>query len=224
VVDLTHAMHEDFPTYLGQSQFHRRKQLRYSERGINIDTITTSEHVGTHIDAPLHFSEDGQSVDEIPIASLIAPLCVVDIREKVSADADAELTLDDLMMWTERHGSVPPNACVAMLSGWASFVETARFRNADQAGIMHFPGIHPEVADYLLEETEAVGLAVDTLSLDKGISRDFRTHRAWLPAGGWGLECLASLDMVPASGSTIMVGAPKHRGGTGGAARAFALF
>lgn len=224
VVDLTHAMHEEFPTYLGQSQFHRRGQLRFPERGINIDTITTSEHVGTHIDAPLHFSQDGQSVDEIPIGSLIAPLCVIDIRAKASANDDAELTLDDLRTWIRQYGDIPPNGCVAMLSGWAGFVGSTRFRNADQAGVMHFPGIHPEVAEYLLEETEAVGLAVDTLSLDTGASIDFPTHRAWLPAGGWGLECVAGLDVVPASGSTIVAGAPKHRGGTGGATRVLALF
>lgn len=223
VVDLTHELHEDFPTYIGQRQFSRRKQVRFDQGGINIDTLTMSEHLGTHIDAPLHFSSDGQSVDEIPLGDLIAPLCVIDIRAKAEANPDAELTLDDLRAWTRQHGALPPDACVAMLSGWSRFVTTPQFRNVDREGKMHFPGIHPDVAAYLEAETRTVGLAVDTLSLDTGASTDFPTHRAWLPAGGWGLECLAHLECVPASGATIVVGAPKHRGGTGGPARVLAL-
>jgi kynurenine formamidase len=74
-----------------------------------------------------------------------------------------------------------------------------------------------------LEETSAVCMAVDTLSLDHGPSPDFATHYAWLPAGRYGIECLAGLDALPAAGATLMVGAPKVRGGTGGPARVMAL-
>ena len=41
---------------------------------------------------------------------------------------------------------------------------------------MHFPGIHPDAAEWLLKERSVVGLAVDTLSLDPGTSKDFKTH------------------------------------------------
>nr|WP_256368115.1 MULTISPECIES: cyclase family protein [unclassified Ruegeria] len=37
--------------------------------------MTVNEHTGTHIDAPLDFSADGASVDEIPVSDLIARLC-----------------------------------------------------------------------------------------------------------------------------------------------------
>lgn len=75
----------------------------------------------------------------------------------------------------------------------------------------------------LLEETSAVAMAVDTLSLDHGPSEDFATHYAWLPAGRYGIENLAGLGDVPAAGATLVVGAPTHRGGTGGPARIFAM-
>ena len=68
-----------------------------------------------------------------------------------------------------------------------------------------------------------VGIAVDTLSLDFGKSPDFAVHYAWLPQGRWGLECVAGLDALPAAGATMIVGAPKHRGGSGGPTRVFAL-
>jgi kynurenine formamidase len=75
----------------------------------------------------------------------------------------------------------------------------------------------------LLEESTAIGIASDTLSLDHGISANFATHYAWLPTNRWGLENVANLGELPAVGATIMVGAPKWRGGSGGPSRVVAL-
>ena len=107
-------------------------------------------------------------------------------------------------------------------SGWAPRVETDAFRGFDGEA-MHFPGFHIEATSMLIEETGAMSMAVDTLSLDHGPSADFATHYAWLPTGRFGIECIANLDKVPASGATLVIGAPKHKGGTGGPARIIAL-
>ena len=74
-----------------------------------------------------------------------------------------------------------------------------------------------------LKERKVLGLAVDTLSLDNGPSKDFGTHHAWLPSGRWGLENVANLEKVPASGATLIVGIAKVKDATGGPARLFAL-
>ncbi|RVO77077.1 cyclase family protein [Sinorhizobium medicae] len=223
VTDITHELHEDFPTFFGQQQFFREQKFKYSEHKFNLFELRVNEHTGTHVDAPLHFSADGLSVAELPVEKLVVPLCVVDIREKAAADPDAQLTPDDIKAWVAANGEIPENACVAMLSGWADHLGTDKFRNADAAGKLHFPGFHAEAAKLLIEETKAAGIAVDTLSLDHGASPDFATHHAWLPEGRWGLEAAANLDKLPAKGATIVLGAPKHRGGTGGPARVFAL-
>lgn len=110
-----------------------------------------------------------------------------------------------------------------MNSGWSDKVNSTGFRNADEAGVQHYPGFHVEAATMLMEETGAQSIAVDTLSIDHGASADFATHYAWLPSGRFGIECMANLDRMPASGATLVVGAPKFRGGTGGQARIFAM-
>lgn len=223
VTDLTHELHEEFPTFFGQQQFFREQKFKYAEHKFNLFELRVNEHTGTHVDAPLHFSADGLSVAEQPLDKLIVPLCVVDIREKAAADPDAQLTPDDIKAWIAANGDIPENACVAMLSGWSDHLGSDKFRNADTAGKMHFPGFHVEAAKFLIEDTRAAGIAVDTLSLDHGISPDFAAHYAWLPEGRWGLEAAANLDKLPAKGATLVLGAPKHRGGTGGPARVFAL-
>jgi kynurenine formamidase len=128
-------------------------------------------------------------------------------------------------LWEGQHGRLPAGCCVALHSGWGELAtsDPARFIGRDVSGTLHFPGFSPEAADWMLKEREVAGIAVDTLSLDNGASKEFKTHRLWLPSGRWGLENVANLDKVPASGATLVVGASKVKGATGGLARLIAL-
>lgn len=223
VEDMTHELHAGFPTYFGAPGFEAEQAFNFATHGFNLNNLSINEHTGTHIDAPLHFSADGNSVAEIPVASLIAPLCVIDIKAKAAQNADAQVTPDDLKAWMAANGDIPDGACVALNSGWDKKVNSDGYRNADDGGAQHYPGFHVEAAQMLIESTGASSIASDTLSLDHGMSADFATHYAWLPTGRFGIENLANLDAVPASGATLVIGAPKHRGGTGGPARIFAM-
>ena len=78
-------------------------------------------------------------------------------------------------------------------------------------------GLPPDVAPLLLERGVA-GVAVDTLSLDHGGSRDFAFHLAWLGAGRWGLECAANLGALPPTGATIVGGRRGSRAAPAGRA------
>ncbi|MYA88960.1 MAG: cyclase family protein [Boseongicola sp. SB0662_bin_57] len=223
VVDMTHVLDDGFPTYFGTPGITISRVNDFAEDGFNAFALDLGEHAGTHVDAPLHFSEDGQAVNEIPARNLVCPLCVVDVAARAADDPDTQVTPDDLSEWIGANGEIPDGACVAMHSGWAGRAGGDGFRNADDGGVMHFPGFHAESARMLIEETGAVAMAVDTLSLDHGPSRNFATHHVWLPSNRYGIECLAGLDRVPAFGATLVVGAPKHRGGSGGPARVLAL-
>jgi kynurenine formamidase len=223
VVDLTHALGPDFPTYGGDSNLAMETLVTLAKDGYNMYRWQLVEHTGTHMDAPFHFGEGAQTADAIPVEHLVVPLAVVDIRAKAQADADAQVTPDDLRAFEAAHGPIPDGACVAMLSGWSDRVTGPEFRNADADGVMHFPGFHVEAAQYLMSERNAIGIGVDTLSLDYGRSADFATHYAWLPTNRWGLEALANLAELPPTGATLVVGGPKIKGATGGPSRVFAL-
>ncbi len=221
IEDMTHTLSGEFPTYFGAPGFSAEQNFKFAESGFNLFTLTINEHTGTHIDAPLHFSADGNSVDEIPVSNLVAPLCVVDIATKAEGDADTQVTPDDLKAWISANGDIPSGACMAMHSGWGAKTATDAYRGFDGEK-QHYPGFHVEAA-LMLIEANAGSIASDTLSLDHGISADFATHYAWLPTGRFGIENLANLDKVPAAGATIVIGAPKHKGGSGGPARIFAM-
>jgi kynurenine formamidase len=222
-VDLTHVITEDFPTYFGTQNLEIETLNTFEQHGFNMYRWHLVEHTGTHMDAPFHFSPEGMSADVIPLSMLIVPLVVVDIRAKAEEDPDAQLTVEDLRRWERRHGRIPKDACVAMNSGWAEKVNTPEFRNADANGVLHFPGFHVDAAQFLLEERQVNGIAVDTLSLDYGPSPDFAVHYLWLPSNRWGMEAVANLDALPARGTTLIVGGPKVIGATGGPSRLIAL-
>jgi kynurenine formamidase len=222
-VDLTHVITEDFPTYFGTQNLDIETLYSYDPDGFNMFRWHLVEHTGTHMDAPFHFSPDGMSADQLPLSMLIVPLVVVDIRRKAEDNPDAQLTLEDLRSWEKRFGRIPKDACVAMNSGWADKVNTPEFRNADANGVLHFPGFHIEAAEFLLEERQVNGIAVDTLSLDYGPSPDFAVHYRWLPTNRWGMEAVANLDALPARGATLIVGGPTISGATGGPCRLIAL-
>lgn len=224
VVDLTHTLSPEFPTFFGTPGIAIEKRYTLKKDGANVNWWHVLEHAGTHIDAPSHYAESGAAVAAIPADRLVVPLAVVDVSAKAARNPDYAMTRQDIGEWETKNGRLPDHCCVAMNSGWARHAGNAvKFTGKDSAGVMHFPGIHPEAAEWLLRERDVAGLAVDTLSLDRGSSKDFKTHAVWLPAGRWGIENIANLDQVPPAGATLVVGAPKVKDASGAPARILAL-
>lgn len=58
------------------------------------------------------------SVDEIPVSELVAPLCVIDIAARAAVDVETQVAPDDIHTWIATNGDIPNGACVAMHSGW----------------------------------------------------------------------------------------------------------
>jgi arylformamidase len=54
---------------------------RMVSHGTNHQRITTQLHIGTHIDAPLHWREEGRDVASIPLEQLLGPAVVVDLSD-----------------------------------------------------------------------------------------------------------------------------------------------
>jgi kynurenine formamidase len=224
VVDLTHTMSAAFPTFFGVPGIEMEKKFDFKKDGFNLYWWHIVEHAGTHLDAPIHFSENGISAEKIPASTLVVPLAVIDVIAQAARNPDYLVSREDLGAWEKKHGRLPENCCVAMYSGWAEHVANpAKFAGKDGAGVLHFPGFAADAVEWLMQERTVAGLAVDTLSLDHGPSKDFKVHYAWLLSGRWGLENVANLGKVPPSGATVVVGLAKVEGATGGPVRLLAL-
>lgn len=225
VMDLTHVLGPNMPSFDGRPLFSITTAVTYEKDGYFGSNISYWEHMGTHMDAPAHFSPTGLFVDQIAPTNLIVPIVVLDLRDKAARDPDAMVTPDDIMAYERRYGRIPDNAAVLMSTDWGTKIgsQTA-YRNVDSGGVMHFPGFGKAAIDMLLSERSIAGIGVDTLSLDHGASKDFAVHYGFLPTNRWGLENLANLASIPPSGATLIVGAPKVAGGSGGPCRVMAVW
>lgn len=185
------------------------------------------EHGGTHMDAPIHFSKGAMTVDQVPLHSMVGPAVVIDFSGRAAHDPDATLSVDDIKRWEAAHGSIPDGAIVVARSGWGRYwPDKKRYLGTDKAGdIAHlrFPGFSPAAVKYLLDTRKVVAIAIDTPSMDPGISKDFPVHRLWLGANKVGFENVANAEKLPESGATIFCIPMKIGTGTGAPSRIFAI-
>lgn len=225
IVDLTHVVSPTFPVFAGAEQMVVEELFTVANDGYYINRLTLEEHTGTHMDAPAHFIEGGDTAENLAIEQFFAPIIVVDISARAASDDDAALSVDDLLIWEAEYGAIPDRAFVAMYSGWESRLsDPDTYVNLDGEGVQHYPGFDPDAASFLVEERNIVGIGVDTLSQDPGISEDFATHVTILGAGKYAIENVANLASLPPVGANVIVGGPKHEHASGGPARLFGVF
>jgi kynurenine formamidase len=224
VHDLTHTFTSKTPVFPAFKPIQINPKFSIAKDGFFANEITFDEHTGTHMDAPAHFVQGGATADKLPADKFFAPLAVINIESRAAKDADAVVTIDDVVAWEKQHGRLPAGAFVAMYSGWGARIGNAgRFLNKDAKGTMHAPGFSEDAAKFLTKERDIVGVGVDTLSLDIAAASKFVAHLAFLGAGKYGVELIANLNAVPPSGATIVVGGLKHEGASGGPCRVYAL-
>jgi len=220
LVDLTHPFTTTFPVYALGEEPVRRTVTTIPDDGYYMQRWRLFEHTGTHVDAPAHFSPGGRYATELTVEELRAPAAVIDISRRASRNPDTVVTVDDLRTYERRHGRIPEQAAVLMHSGWADKVDDPdAYRGVDEDGSLHFPGFGAEACEWLVRKRAVACLGVDTLSTDRGLSTTFAVHVVLAEADAYGLENLAGLGRLPASGARITVGLIPLEEGSGGPAR-----
>ena len=230
IIDLTHDIDNNtiyWPTE--KKTFELTEQFKgITERGFFYASyrFCSPEHGGTHVDAPFHFAQKGQTTAAIPIQRLSGPAVVIDISAQAAADPDYTLTVKDVADWEQAHGTIPSGAIVLLRTGWSSrWPNRLAYLGDDTPGDasnLHFPSYGPEAAKVLVDRGVAV-LGVDTASIDHGQSKDFLVHRIAGAANVVGLENANNLDKLPAAGAWAVVLPMKITQGSGAPARAIAF-
>ncbi len=187
-----------------------------------------NEHGGTHLDAPVHFAEGKWTTDQIPLDRLIGSAVVVDVSAASAENADYQVTVADFTGWEATHGAIEPDTIVLVRTDFAKRWPDARSylgtdeKGADAVARLHFPGLHPDAARWLVEKrVKAVGL--DTASIDYGQSALFESHRILYQRNIPAFENLTALDALPVRGATVYALPMKIKGGSGGPLRAIAV-
>lgn len=188
-----------------------------------------AEHGGTHIDAPIHFAEGHNTVDQIPLTRLIGPAIKIDVSAKAAADRDYQISTADFEAWEKQHGRIPDDSIVLLQTGWSAYwPDRLKYLGTDKRGDaavaeLRFPGLAPEAARWLTENRKIKAVGLDTASIDFGQSQMFETHRILMAQDIPAFENVANLDRLPASVSMVIAMPMKIRGGSGGPLRIIAL-
>src|SRR5437660_635936 len=237
IVDLAQPLTESTPViklpppFANTPGLTREEISHYDDRGPAWAwyTLTIGEHVGTHLDAPIHWvtGQDGNDVASVKPEQLIGPACVIDKTSETEANHGYLLTADDLNNWESQNGRIPEGAWILFRTGWQKRAQDeAAFLNVGENG-PETPGPDVEASRWLANERNISGFGTETVGIDAGSAGGFEPpfplHNMLLGAGRLGLTQLANLDKLPITGALIVVSPLKLVGGTGSPSRVFAF-
>lgn len=193
------------------------------------NNFSTSEHGGTHLDSPVHFAEGKATVDQIPLDRLVGPAVVIDVTSQSSANPDHQITVADLEAAERQDGPIPSGAIVLLRTGFsrrwpdaATYLGTAERGDAAVARL-HFPGLHPDAAKWLVANRSIRAIGIDTASIDYGQSTLYESHRTLFANEIPAFENLTSLERLPTRGAHVIALPMKIGGGSGAPLRAIAI-
>jgi kynurenine formamidase len=232
IVDLTHPFGPETIFWPTESGFVLEKEHDGpTEHGYyyRANKFSSPEHGGTHIDAPAHFAKDGKPLDAIPLEQLMGPAVMVDVSRKCDADRDYRISIDDFRDWEKAHREIPKHAIVLLRTGFAKYwPDRKRYLGTDARGPqavaeLHFPGLDPAAAGWLVSERKIKAVGLDTASIDYGQSTTFGSHVELMTHNVPAFENLANLERLPPTGITVVALPMKIAGGSGGPLRAIAI-
>jgi kynurenine formamidase len=188
-----------------------------------------AEHGGTHLDAPVHFAKGKWTTDQIPLDRLTGEGVVIDVSNNALKNADYLVSIADIEAWEKTNGKLPADIIILFRTGYGSFYPDAKKylgtdeRGADAVAKLHFPGIAPAAAEWLVKNRKIKGVGLDVASVDYGQSKDFKTHQILYEQNIPGFENVANLDKLPVKGALIIALPMKIKGGSGGPLRIVAF-
>jgi kynurenine formamidase len=226
-VDLTHAFNEKIPHWKGFEPATATKLFSIEKDGFTADRFSHPGQWGTHVDPPAHFHKRLKTVDQLDPKDFVLRLAVFDIHEKVAANPDYVITLDDVKAWEAKHGPVPEGAFAALRTDWSKrWPDDKAIQNTDANSVSHYPGWSKEVLQYLYETRKITASGHETTDTDPGLATtkdDYSLESYILSTNHFQIELLTNLDKVPEAGALVLVTFPKPEHGSGFPARVVAI-
>ena len=216
LIDLSHPLHEGMLTFpnLNHPRTEVTQLARHRVEGRATRRLVLGTHTGTHFDAPLHFIEDGGSIDQVPLSTLVGPAVVADLGPAGPLEEISLARLQGAVDGTLRHPRV------LLRFGWS-----ARFGGMDFYA--ESPFLARDACRWLVEQGAAlVGMDIpspDDPRLGFGSEEDSPNHHILLGAGVILLEYLNDLERITAPEVFLAALPLRVRGADGAPARVIAI-
>lgn len=179
IVDLTHLVHPGIPRFGPFPAMKTETRYTVAESGFHVEEVSFVTQYGTHVDAPEHFVEGRCTLERIELEKLMFPLFVLHFEDKVAADPEFIVHVDDI----DADG-------VAHCPGWGLDALKYLFEECGVTAVGH---------ETLDTDGSADVRARGFLECEKYV----------LESDHYQVEVMANLDKLPSTGGVIFVGLPK---------------
>ncbi|MGF1472134.1 MAG: cyclase family protein [Rubrobacteraceae bacterium] len=181
------------------------------DHGYSVTQLSVATHIGTHIDAPSHLIEDGQTIEEVPLGALVGPAFAISV-DKAPGQQITAAELESAV------GESFSGDALLIRTGWGD-----RFGEEEYAD---HPYLSESAARWIVDRGFRL-VGVDFTTPDAPGHRrtaafDFPVHRILLGSGVFIVEHLY-LEGVVGERFLLVVGALKVHGADGAPARVLAL-
>ncbi len=186
MIDITRALVPGHPVWPGDVPFSLEPSWTMAKgQPANVMALHSTTHLGTHLDAPYHYQENGERLGKIPLSLLVGEALVL--------DAQAENPLSPRLL--EGYDSLPQRVLffTGQPDAWRVFPE-------------EFPALSGDLVRVLAKRGVRL-VGTDAPSVDPLDSKSLPVHRA---CGQYGLHILESLALsrVRAPGRYRLVALP----------------
>jgi len=176
MIDITRRLYNGHPVWPGDTAYCYElvSQISHGD-SVNVGKLSTTIHLGTHLDAPWHYVDNGGKLETVPLTALIGPCRVVDARGQTELDVPFLKTLGQLSERTLFYTGQP--------NDWKTFPQA-------------YMQVNPAAAEYMGQHGVKL-YATDCPSVDTLTSKDLPGHKAFARAGVYILEGLALEGVAP---------------------------
>ncbi|WP_088102110.1 cyclase family protein [Halalkalibacter urbisdiaboli] len=182
IIDISIPIHEGMPTYMGNTA--NQPKITTTTNGYITDTrLDMNIHTCTHIDAPLHMINQGETIESIGLERLVRRCKVIEV------DANDRITEEDL------HGKDIEQGDFLLLKTKNSFGQTSE---------KEFIFLAEDAAQYLIQ-MKIDGVGIDTLGIERS-QENHPTHKGLFSNDIIIIEGLDLKEVDP--GEYLLVAAP----------------
>jgi arylformamidase len=155
--DLSQPLNQDAPSWPFYPPFEVKYIKRKSEHGVNAQYIMSSNHMGTHLDAPRHFVTGGLTIDQLPLEWLYGDGVIVDLTHLDELDIFTPKDIEDRV--EVREGDI-----LILHTGWHEYANFGATPDEEKYILRH-PGPHFDLVPWLIEKKIKLW-GVDMISTD----------------------------------------------------------
>ncbi len=203
IYDISLPVSPALPVWPGDPQVELERFASISSGSdANVSRIACGVHMGTHIDAPLHFVDGATSVDQLDLQTMIGKVHVIDLQGEPTITR-AKLEEQGITRRARRLLFKTDNSTIWQ-EARSDFVESFVALQADAAEWCVERGILLVGIDYLSIAPYDEGVPTHRILLEAGVVIVEGLNLSAVPAGRYSLCCLP-LNLVGSDGAPARV-------------------